>query len=761
MVKRYVISAVLLIMLLVPVIIYGKTSTQKVSSSKENIKYAAYESNRYLGFYEESKAKANVSITSEFQLFAENEKLALYLKTETLAIRILNKETGYIWSSNLDSYEGERLNGTWKSYFESGITIEYYEVNAKTQDFKISQESLLTSSKTTVSAVQRQDGFEANVLFGDSSVQVTFSVYLRESGIEVSLKPEDIKEEEDSPKGLVSVTFFPFLGNTKEGDQEGYFFLPDGDGSLVNFEKSYQNVNTGYQKKYYGGDLGLNPNYASNGGFIKAPKPLNYPVYGIIHGVKDNGLVVHIEKGSSSAELIMNPSGVRTDFYYITNKFAFRQPYLHMINSTTSSLVMQEEIAPVEVQMRIDLLSGKDADYMGIASNYRNYLKSNGLLAEGEASKDVPLMLEALMSSVDAGIFFNKIVPMTSVNQLEQIVGELRALGVDKTVVTARGLFKDSVTVKDKDRFRFHRKVGTMNDLKQLSKKMQEQGDVLALQMSYVAHYYKEYANIQPELDLLYMMNKNYLFFEYKIGLKKVKSTLLNPQGFQKYIEADLKEIEDIGNIGMSIRLPEVASSYGKDPVTREDALEEIGTILGSAKEVAGERFIDGDQGTPFAVANASGIKNILMDTTLFPYITDSVPFTSFVYHGSVDLFSQTLNTVGDPEIRKLKMVEWGIYPSFHVMHEDSGKLLYSDDWYLVSGKYSEWKEEIVDTYKFISDALKHVTGASITDHEVLESGVVQVVYSNGVSILVNYTERDFVNGNIKVAAGSYEVIKP
>jgi hypothetical protein len=256
------------------------------------------------------------------------------------------------------------------------------------------------------------------------------------------------------------------------------------------------------------------------------------------------------------------------------------------------------------------------------------------------------------------------------------------------------------------------------------------------------------------------MMNKNYLYYEDKIGLKKVKSTLLNSRGFEKYVEADTKELAELKISGVTMELPLGASSYGDSPITREESFEQIADTVKSTKASVGDVYVYQNQGSPQVLAGASGMKNISMETSLFPYITDSVPFTAIVYHGSMDLFSQTLNTLGDSDVRKLKMVEWGVYPSFDLTYEDPDKLLYSGNWYLVSSRYSDWKDEILETYSFVEGALKYVTGETITDHRVLATGVVEVTYSNQVSIVVNYTDHAYENGSLHVAPGSYEVIK-
>lgn len=740
------------------------TSTICAAKTTEN---GTLKSSGYLSLYEESKAVPSFQITQDFELAAENDRIALYVKPETLAIRILNKETGYLWSSNLENYKDERLNASWKAYVESGLTIEYYEINAKTQDYKINQESLLTDKATESALTMSDNGFEASVRFGESGIELKYQVLLTDEGVKVLLHPEDIKDFEpaaedkkERPKRLVSVTFFPFLGSTKAGEQEGYFLIPDGDGALVNFEKTYENITSGYQKKYYGSDAGLKPDF-NNQSFIRTPKTLNSPLYGIVHGIKDNGLFVSIEKGSSNAELIMNPAGVRTDFYYITNRFIFRQPYLHMVNTTTSSLVMQEAITEADVQMDIDLLGGEEADYLGIAKHYRNQLSEEGMFPKKAVSEEVPLMLDVLMSSVKPGIFFNKIVPMTTIEQLQTITSQVKASGVDRTIVSATGLFKDTITVNSKDRFRLKWKIGKLDELKALADSMSEQGDLLTAEMDYYAHSYKKYADIEPKTDLIYMMNKNYLYFDHKVGLKKVKSTLLNSQGFDKYVKADTDKLTDLGIQGITMNLPLGASSYGDQFISREASFEQIAGTLQEAGEAMGNIYIYQEQGTPAIIAGASGVKNISMETSLYPYITDSIPFTSLVYHGSIDLFSQTLNTIGDPDVRKLKMVEWGIYPAFDLTYEDAGKLLYSDDWYLVSSRYSDWKNEILENYSFVNGALKYVTGEIITDHQVLKAGVVKVTYSNQVSIIVNYTEQGYIDGDKTIAPGSYEVIQP
>ena len=48
------------------------------------------------------------------------------------------------------------------------------------------------------------------------------------------------------------------------------------------------------------------------------------------------------------------------------------------------------------------------------------------------------------------------------------------------------------------------------------------------------------------------------------------------------------------------------------------------------------------------------------------------------------------------------------------------------------------------------------ISGAKILKHEVLAEDVVRVSYDNGVSIVINYTDRPFTQGGIRVNAMSF-----
>ena len=72
-------------------------------------------------------------IPETFELVAENNVFQLYVNKATLAFKVVDKRSGYVWHSNVDETEkqdGDRLNKTWTAFAGSGISIDYLDQKA-------------------------------------------------------------------------------------------------------------------------------------------------------------------------------------------------------------------------------------------------------------------------------------------------------------------------------------------------------------------------------------------------------------------------------------------------------------------------------------------------------------------------------------------------------------------------------------------------------------------------------------------------------
>jgi hypothetical protein len=98
-----------------------------------------------------------------------------------------------------------------------------------------------------------------------------------------------------------------------------------------------------------------------------------------------------------------------------------------------------------------------------------------------------------------------------------------------------------------------------------------------------------------------------------------------------------------------------------------------------------------------------------------------------------------------------LKLIEYGMRPSFILTHAEGHELRYTHYEYLFTTEYNLWKDQIIETTNHIDSILNAVSGAKMTSHRYLAEGVVEVIYSNGKQIIINYNLVPYTTVNLSV----------
>ena len=708
-------------------------------------------SSRFTGVYPDSKSYLVHSISKAFTNMAENDYLILYLNKDTLAIRILNKVTGYIWSSDIDDFGEDRINQRWMNYINSGLTIEYTAFRNNSLESQSTVESFLTSAASKADIKEIDQGFSVCITFGESGIILSYSVYIDEQSVEIKMDQNSIIENEDFK--LVSVEFFPFLGAARHETQDGYFLIPDGGGALVNFRNIYANVSTAYTKRYYGDDDAF---ISDRDGWYSSF--LNFPIYGIVHGVRDNGLLVEIKDGYLDAELLVYPAGVRTKYYFISNKYLFRHHFHHIVAGDRQVTMYTPNMSEFDIKERIVLLSGDEADYSGMARVYRDNFTRNEKRCNPEG---VPISLYALASGTGRGLFVNNDIIMTTIDQAKDIVRDMNNNGVNNIQLVYVDPFVSQRTGSERSRYTLRKGLGNKDDLRSLAKSLTAGGNNLAITVNYWSVFSRA-ADLDLREDIVRQHNRTYLIYDHKSGAVRYNWYNLNAHGFAKVFTQDVETFADMGIDTLNIWLRNTTSSFNTTRLTtRNDASEIIANTLNMASDKGVNLLLDSYSIlTREALEAGQSLTWVSPETSLYPYITDTVPFISLVLRGQMDLFSHWLNNTGAPEETLLRLIEWGIYPQFIVTHRESAALMYATGWSnVVSSRYEDWRERIIDTYREINAALFSVHGEAMINHKTIIPGVSMAEYENGVKIFVNYTGEVYNDGSIKVEPMSFLVV--
>ena len=181
--------------------------------------------------------------------------------------------------------------------------------------------------------------------------------------------------------------------------------------------------------------------------------------------------------------------------------------------------------------------------------------------------------------------------------------------------------------------------------------------------------------------------------------------------------------------------------------------------VLNKYSELLGDNKLPLFTPNSYLLKNTSIYFNMQLYSSRYRFVTDSVPFLEIVLKGYIDYYSPYLNFSSNIDLDVLKCIEYGVNPAFLITEKQS--YLLSDT--LASNYYATYYESlksiIISKYNYINGALKNVTGATITNRSILDEGISLVTYSNGVSIIVNYTKDAYNYGGTVVDALGYKVI--
>lgn len=674
---------------------------------------------------------------------AENDHLALYYNPDSLAILIKDKTTGYEYdSTGPDASEGD-LNATWAGMKESGISVECRLENGSVKTWSI------TGDGASVNTQQTDSGFRSRISFS-GQVEFDLEVTLAETGVQVRIPEDSIVEADQSGVRLQSIYVYPFLGASYGYENEGYLFVPDGCGALISTgQKTVASEN--YEKQIYGSDLGMGAFKSMvTQNMLRSAQEIYMPVFGSILEEGKAGFAGIVTQGDEYCKIGAQVSGIRTPYNLIMPKFVLRENYQLRLDQSGKSLTAnQDKRNPGDLGVFYGFLSGEDADYVGIARVYQQYLMDQGTLTKKEEKTDIaPAKIELILSEQEKGLLWSNTVTMTTLEQADEILQELYDAGLKNLDVVLRGYSGKGAAGASPSEFSFTGKVGSRSQWKKEIQKLAEQGIDVSLYSDFSRGYEGKggYGNSQEAQAINRTMLKNYDNGIYN---------WLAPSFTAKHLNEFARKAGKIGITSMSVDAfgSTLYSNWNKKSIsTRADAvdiLQQVDSEGLKLKLYAPYAYVWG---------KCDAIYNVPTDSSNYYIFTETVPFMQIVLKGCIPFYSEGWNFHANAARDLLECVEYGAYPSWYLSWEDSVELINTPSSGIYSSQYSVWKDSIIQEYGKVSQAFAQVSGACILDRVLLESDVVRVDYDNNISIYINYRRTDWTGDGVTVGGESFLV---
>lgn len=688
-------------------------------------------------------------------LVDENEHLSLYINPEDLSIDIFQKDTEYVWSSTIhldyakkdendeplfpdQTTEGDRgLNSLiWRNKVASPVWISYF--GGSENNPQLREESFFESSNSRFDLDILSNGISVQLFFGISQIELTYEVTLTERGFDVSLRQDSIKENSNAL--LSNVSIYPFFGAAKKELIPGYIMVPDGVGALFRFDQ-FEDFTSPYQKPFYGRDFAIST-FVDETSITGDDLNLTANTYGLIHGINQQGYLNILKEGQAYATLTVYPADVITDFFFAYTTFTYRSSYRQPLNQsqTNSVLRVQEETNPFDIHMDYQLLSNEQANYVGMAQTYQEYLIQRENL-ELNLDAHQPLHLDILMQDNERAFIGRNTFLMTTA---KDILNMIESFDDDMLYLTLRGTSDHGYSGASLDIFPLSSDLGSKEDWESIFTK---QNVSIYLYLEPLKLYTNGRFHSQLEIArgrhlLSYRFSDDYGSYDY-----------VNPYNYEAYLESKIEAIKAFGFDGVAFENlgNTIYGSFGDSPFTR-------GEMLDLTKPLVSHQTVY--QGYDFAFGS-DALFQMPLTHSQHAKMTDTVPFITYALAGYQDVFGPYHNYFGNTSNMLLKMIDFHVSPSFQITQESPYRLLNSPNQTWFSTRFSIWENEIHRQKNVIYDVLSDVQGETIINRLIPEIGISIVTYSSGNKIIINYTNEDYTYEDVtveKMSAFFYEV---
>jgi len=553
---------------------------------------------------------------------------------------------------------------------------------------------------------------------------------------------------------------------------EGYMLVPDGSGALIN-------LNNGR----LAGAMFNEPVFGTDGAQDQPAEIRRYPEQSVlpVFGIKeqDKALFAVIEEGASFARIKADISGRLNDYNRIfaefqllaNGKVALSEKASH-ISFSGSAAIYQKRMYEGDIVVRYFFLTGTDADYMGMAQTYRDYLMDKYGLKLLEPKSDIPFFLE-LVGGIDTrepilGIARDVIRPLTTFDQAQSILKALGQQGVSNIQLKYLGWLSGGVLHDFPIQAQAEKALGGDKAFKSLVDFVRANGYELYPSVGFQSVYMNSKLNgFNSKYDAARMLN-NLEARQYRYRLDSFErsypiSWVLSPRVLEQTVDLFLANYQkhSVANLALLDLAAELNSDFNNDLrkfVDREQALEIITRQLEKMKELGYKLMVD--KGNSYAIPYADAILNMPMHGSSYYIVDQEIPFYQIVMHGLVPYAGSPINLAAHAQDAFLKMIETGGYPYFIGSYQDSSAVKDTRFADLYSLHYNDWLELAAEMYQRANDALKDVQNLRIVDYRKLADNVYQTVYENGKAVIVNYNEDTVQVGNWLISGKDFIVLE-
>lgn len=686
---------------------------------------------------------------------ADNDNYSLLWDDNEKCVLLNDKKTGKVWSSiPYDFYQQGVSEGVARVKLCSPLIIEYYE----TSSFQVKTANAYSEciSEDTVTAQKLKNGIRVTYYFERLEISIPVDYVIDDYGMEARVRVNDIGEKENL---VTKISVNPYFASAA-GNSDSYLVIPSGGGALMYTDTGSRNVRS-WSGAVYGEDYNRNENEE-----IENSETVCLPFF----GVSDRGsaLLAVLDKGKETALVEAQAGDSEIGYSSVWASFVIRgYDYISTQNMHgVSSIVLRYPYERLDIDycsVKYMPIAGENAGYNEIAETYaERFVNKTG---SSEPRLYIKLLGAIQQKKLIMGIPTNELVSLTTIEQADEILSELLEYSDNSAAVQLLGYGTSGLNIGDVGGgFKIPSSLGSKKDFEELSEKLSEKNvklywDFDLVRFSGSSSGFSYYSDSVRTPNKLAFNKTGYLIENYNKNVDKTYRLLARNQlltAADKMIAA----AEKYGACGVSVSsLSSGAySDYNSTEYFSKNGIaSQVEQIV---KKLSDKKLcFAADGGNSYAADLSDCVFGSPMNSGLEDAADEYIPLYQMVYKGRVPVSGTPINLSIEPRTSFLKAVSTGSGLCFTVCGDYEGSISDNDNNASGYSKYSMISDEIKEYLSKASDLLDSVEGATIAKYSVITEDVRLTEFSNGIGVLVNFSDSDYKYGDKTAPANGFIAI--
>lgn len=717
---------------------------------------------------------------------AKNDKYTLYLNEETLIYAVKTNASGYVWWSTPYDYESDPVaNKLMKNMMASDISYQPLDVenNTLVSLNTYSYETCVAKNSYKLDTID--NGFKVTYNFSSHNFSIPFYVRLDDDGLAVGIPTDEIVEtsehlfEDDKDYKIITLNLAQAFGAARGADEEsgitadnGYIFVPDGSGAVINFNNGKTSTQP-YSSKVYGTDLAVSKTKAPN-----KTEQTYFPVLGMVKEVdgRNEGMLAVVTKGDAYATVNTTISRqAATNYNSAWFSFDFRATDTYTMGTKTPLTVFQSgDIRLDGIEVKYYFMSGEDLGVADLAETYRNYLINEKGLTKQDTDESNALTITTVGGTITKksvlGFPVDTQTVATSYENAQDILEKLKDLGVDKTQLIYNDFTDSAVKGKVTTGASYSGKLGGKDGFTALYNYIKDNGGTLYPGVNFMEYTgsgngYSFTLNSSKRVTNAYATQTDFdLAFGNPDTDVRPTWTILSPyywpDVFRKIIESFTSE--GIDTITLQQATETLYSDFsrsndeGKSHFVRTDSIK----ILTDGYQKLNDAGISilAQKCNAYALPYVKAISEVPLYSSNYDLFDYDVPFYQMVIHGYIPYSSKAVNASSNAnELRLLSMMT-GSGIGYMFMYNSPNDFIDTKYDKYFYANYEGWLETAANDYKMYNELVGALNDETIVKYTHETAYVYSVEYSDGTTIKIDVDNNTIsVNGQEKNLA-DYEL---